>query len=170
MPWILLTVIVIVTQISVWGGFSNYQSLRAPLPAEFSATFESSVTHPDGGLIELTAGCGDTLEQVVPQDVLSRLSGEDRARLDEEIGWELRRCPGLSAKESDRQGARERFVLPDSLANAIGVGSNVGVILVMILAASVMGAEYGWGTIRTTLTVGNQQKWDRMRLERSRVG
>ena len=45
-------------------------------------------------------------------------------------------------------------MLPDSLANAIGLGSNVGVILVMILAASVMGAEYGWGTIKTTLTKG----------------
>ena len=154
MPWILLTIVVILTQISVWGGFSAYQSSRAPLAAEFRASFESSVTHPDGGLIELSVQCGDTLDQTVPQEVLPRLSDEDRARLDEEIGWELRSCAGLSVRESDRQEARERLVLPDSLANALGVGSNVGVILVTILAASVLGSEYGWGTIRTALTRG----------------
>ena len=80
MPWILLGIVAIVTQISVWGSFSAYQSSRAPLAAEFSASFESSVTHPDGGLIELSVQCGDTLDQTVPQEVLSRLSDEDRAK------------------------------------------------------------------------------------------
>ena len=154
MPWILLGIVVIVTQISVWGSFSAYQSSRAPLAAEFSASFESSVTHPDGGLIELSVQCGDTLDQTVPQEVLSRLSDEDRARLDEEIGWELRRCAGLSVRESDRQEARERFVLPDSLANALGVAHYIGLLLVMILGASTVGVEYGWGTLRTALTRG----------------
>ena len=86
--------------------------------------------------------------------MLSRLSAEDRARLAEDIDWELRECAGLLAREPVRQEARERFVLPDSLSNALGVGSNVGAILVMILAASVIGGEYGWGTLRTALTRG----------------
>ena len=154
MPWMLLGVMVIVTQISVWGGFSAYQSSQAPRVEEFSTTFESRVIHPDGGPIELSVRCGDTLEQVVPQEVLSRLGAEDRERLAKDIDWELRRCGGLLARESHRQEARERFVLPDSLSNALAVGSNVGVILVMILAASVIGGEYGWGTLRTALTRG----------------
>ncbi len=158
MPWILLGIAVIVTQISLWGGFSSYQSSRAPLAVDFSATFESRMTHPDGGPIELTVKCGDTLEQLVPLDVLSRLSDEDRAGLAGEIDWELRRCGGLSARESVRQEARERFVVPSSLANALAVGSGVGTILIMILAASVIGAEYGWGTLRTTLT-GGSGRW-----------
>ena len=154
MPWMLLGVMVIVTQISVWGGFSAYQSSQAPRAEEFSTTFESRVIHPDGGPIELSVRCGDTLEQVVPQEVLSRLGAEDRERLAKDIDWELRRCGRLLARESNRQEARERFVLPDSLSNALAVGSNVGVILVMILAASVIGGEYGWGTLRTALTRG----------------
>ena len=157
MPWILLGIVAIVTQISVWGSFSAYQSSRAPLAAEFSASFESSVTHPDGGLIELSVHCGNTLDQTVPQEVLSRLSDEDRARLDEEIGWELRRCAGLSVRESHRQEARGRFVLPDSLANALGVAHYIGLLLVMILGASTVGAEYGWGTLRTALTKGTSR-------------
>ena len=102
----------------------------------------------------MSVHCGDTLDQTVPQEVLSRLSDEDRARLDEEIGWELRSWAGLSVRESDRQEARERFVLPDSLANALGVAHYIGLLLVMILGASTVGAEYGWGTLRTALTKG----------------
>ena len=66
MPWILLGIMVIVTQISVWGGLSAYQSSQAPRAEEFSATFESRVIHPDGGPMELSVRCGDTLEQVMP--------------------------------------------------------------------------------------------------------
>ena len=43
MPWILLTIVVILTQISVWGGFSAYQSSRAPLAAEFRASGAKSL-------------------------------------------------------------------------------------------------------------------------------
>ena len=43
---------------------------------------------------------------------------------------------------------RGAFVLPDSVANGIGI------VLIMILAASALGTEYGWGTLRGTLTRG----------------
>ena len=45
-------------------------------------------------------------------------------------------------------------MLPDSLANALGVAHYIGLLLVMILGASTVGAEYGWGTLRTALTKG----------------
>ena len=154
MPWILLGIVVILVQISVWGGFTGYRSSLAPSAADFEVTFQSGVTHPDGGHIELNVGCDDTLIKVFPQDVLSRLSDEDLASLDQEIDWELRRCPGLLVRESVRQEARERFVLPASVSNALGVGFNFGVVLIMILAASVIGSEYGWGTLRMTLAKG----------------
>ena len=154
MPWILLGIVVILVQISVWGGFTGYRSSLAPSAADFEVTFQSGVTHPDGGYIELNVGCDDTLIKVFPQDVLSRLSDEDLASLDQEIDWELRRCAGLLVRESVRQEARERFVLPASVSNALGVGFNFGVVLIMILAASVIGSEYGWGTLRMTLAKG----------------
>ena len=154
MPWILLGIVVILVQISVWGGFTGYRSSLAPSAADFEVTFQSGVTHPDGGLIELSVRCGDTVDEIVPEDVLSRLSDEDRARLDQDIDWELRRCAGLSVMASVRQEARERFVLPASVSNALGVGFNFGVVLIMILAASVIGSEYGWGTLRMTLAKG----------------
>ena len=154
MPWILLGIVVILVQISVWGGFTGYRSSLAPSAADYEVTFQSGVTHPDGGYIELNVGCDDTLIKVFPQDALSRLSDKDRARLDQDIDWELRRCAGLSVMASVRQEARERFVLPTSVSNALGVGFNFGAVLIMILTASVIGSEYGWGTLRMTLAKG----------------
>ncbi len=154
MPWVLLGIAVLITQISLWSSFASYQTSDVPALSETTVTFESGVPHPDGGPIVLQVGCGDTLDQAVPPDVLSRLSEDDRARLDEEIGWELRRCGGRIARESARNESKEGFVLPGSLSNALALGSSVGVVLIMVLASSVIGVEYGWGTLRTTLTKG----------------
>ena len=46
---------------------------------------------------------------------------------------------------------------PGSLANGLGVAHYIGVLLVMILGASVIGTEYGWGTLRTALTRGTER-------------
>lgn len=48
----------------------------------------------------------------------------------------------------------EMFAFPTSLANGLIAGRGFGVILVMILAASLIGSEYGWGALRTVLTKG----------------
>ena len=46
------------------------------------------------------------------------------------------------------------FAFPTSLANGFIAGRGFGGILVMILAASLIGSEYGWGALRTVLTKG----------------
>lgn len=48
----------------------------------------------------------------------------------------------------------EMFAFPTSLANGLIVGRGFGGLLVMILAASLIGSEYGWGALRTVLTKG----------------
>ncbi len=48
----------------------------------------------------------------------------------------------------------EMFAFPTSLANGLIAGRGFGAILVMILAASLIGSEYGWGALRTVLTKG----------------
>ena len=52
---------------------------------------------------------------------------------------------------------RPRFILPISLANTLGFAQLFGPILVAILASSAVGVEYGWGTLRTTLTRGTSR-------------
>ena len=48
----------------------------------------------------------------------------------------------------------EMFAFPTSLANGLVAGRGFAGILVMILAASLIGSEYGWGALRTVLTKG----------------
>ena len=48
----------------------------------------------------------------------------------------------------------ELFAFPTSLTNGLIVAHGFGGILLMILAASLIGSEYGWGTLRTVLTKG----------------
>lgn len=48
----------------------------------------------------------------------------------------------------------EMFAFPTSLANGFIAGRGFGGVLVMILAASLIGSEYGWGALRTVLTKG----------------
>lgn len=48
----------------------------------------------------------------------------------------------------------EMFAFPTSLANGLIVGRGSAAILMMILAASLIGSEYGWGALRTVLTKG----------------
>ena len=53
-----------------------------------------------------------------------------------------------------RDNTRQSFVLPNSLSNGLAVAHSIGAVLIMILAASVLGTEYGWGTLRATLARG----------------
>ena len=46
------------------------------------------------------------------------------------------------------------FVLPIGLANGLAVAQFVGIILILILASSSMGSEYGLGTLRAVLVRG----------------
>ena len=48
----------------------------------------------------------------------------------------------------------EFLTFPNSAVIGLTVSHGFGVILIMILAASLTGTEYGWGTVRTVLTRG----------------
>ena len=56
---------------------------------------------------------------------------------------------------SPRDSFRRGFTLPQAVTIAIrDWSSTLAIILIMILSASSMGGEYGWGTMRTVLTRG----------------
>ena len=48
----------------------------------------------------------------------------------------------------------EVLAFPNIAVLGLAVAHGFGVILIMILAASLTGTEYGWGTLRTVLTRG----------------
>ncbi|MDY6904897.1 MAG: ABC transporter permease [Thermodesulfobacteriota bacterium] len=51
----------------------------------------------------------------------------------------------------------EALVLRDAMTSTFTSVSGLGIILVAILAASMTGAEYGWGTLRQTLARGTSR-------------
>ena len=58
------------------------------------------------------------------------------------------------AETNPRDEFRAVFVMPDAITGAVESAIFVGPILIMVLAVSSIGAEYGLGTLRTTLTRG----------------
>ena len=52
---------------------------------------------------------------------------------------------------------RDNFTLPGSVTNALGVAQGIGVILIVILTASMLGTDYSWGTLRAVLVKGTER-------------
>ena len=60
-----------------------------------------------------------------------------------------------SVNRSEQSGdIYANFTLPGSIPNVLGLAHSIGVILVVILTASVLGTEYRWRTIRSILARG----------------
>ncbi len=49
----------------------------------------------------------------------------------------------------------DNFTLPGSIPNALGLSHSIGIYLIVILTASVLGTEYRWRTLRSILTRGS---------------
>ena len=150
MPWILLAIVVIASQAALWGDYSSYHSVDS-----YGRPFWSIRADAADPPVIVRISCGDIADgsvdaklTLVPeryqQDAIENVE-EARAR-----GCEER----LERDARDRDRYRGGFVLPSSLANGLGTANTIGVLLIMILASSAMGVEYGWGTLRTVLTRG----------------
>ena len=148
MPWILLGIVVAITQLILWGNYAAYhnESIQSFLG---SASFYSSSTQTEDGIVSIELTCNDVREGRVAEK-LEALPEDFRQRRLDDVQEFSESCSGVAVREA----FREIFVLPSSIVNGIGATHMIGVFLVMILAASVPGAEYGWGTLRNALSRG----------------
>lgn len=138
MPWILLAILLVFSQLAVWGNYFRYRNLEQ--------TGGTVAIGPEGpGRVEVD--CNALLAGkagVLP----SGTSPGDAQAL-------ANACRGQQASNQRRLAQLDDgFTLPGSIPNALGIGVSIGLILLAILAASMVGAEYGWGTVRTTLVRG----------------
>ena len=144
MPWILLCIIVIVAQFALWSAYISYQA------TDLSLT--KVIERVEGGAYSYQLSCsGIEAGQLPPLS-----PGMDEDAFHEQIERHREFCENNLDEEEKRfrEDARQSFVLPSSLANSLGMGHTIGVMLILILASSTMGVEYGWGTLRTALTRG----------------
>ena len=154
MPWILLLIGVAISQLIFW---STYAFVASGGPAaQSSMSFQSTDTH--GESVEIALSCNDLREMeegALPPNIerdIQRLSQEDRENALNTIQALSEQCASVNEESNSIEQA---MFLPNSLMFAL-VSSLAffGVILIMILAASIPGTEYGWGTLRTVLVRG----------------
>lgn len=150
MPWILLIIGVAIAQIIFW---STYAFVQSGGPANLSR-FGFDATDTAGETVEIRFTCADISdmqEGELPID-FERFSREEQQKIARSLQGFVERCESLN---EDSNNIREAMLLPNSLTFAMGSSlAFFGVILMMILAASIPGTEYGWGTLRTVLVKG----------------
>ena len=151
MPWLLLAVAIVVVQATLWGFYAAYGSVGDP-----DASVYPEVPDARGKAPRVTITCADILDgsaDTKAEMVIEEFREDARKRIEQRRA--RGNCPDIVEHiAEDRERHREFFVLPGGLANALGVAHYIGVFLVMVLGASSMGVEYGWGTLRSALTKG----------------
>ena len=167
LPWILLIIFVLFTQMLVWIGFSID---RAEGPRG-QATLEYSFISAEGTRVSSRVDC----DHIFPEGALTGDVNEEdlRAAISESLGRGIDfgeesdrelaidmivdGCPRILADadfiEEESEGV-DLFVLPSSVSLGLSSMFGLAIVLIVVLASSVMGTEYGWGTLRTALARG----------------
>ncbi len=138
MPWILLLVMVLFSQLGVWANYFNYRSVEG-------RGASVSIRQQEREIACAGLQSGDT------SNLPPGLTPQERQQLLAEC---QQQGPTLQA-ELDR--IRSEFTLPGSIQSALTPAQLVGLILLAILTASVIGAEYGLGTLRPIIAKGTSR-------------
>ena len=150
MPWILLIIGIAISQLIFW---STYAFVQSGGPAnQSSISFDATDTAGETVEIEFTCADISDMEAGEPPIDFERFSQEEQQNIARSLQEFSERCESVNEDSND---IRDALLLPNSLMFALASSlAFFGVILMMILAASTTGTEYGWGTLRTVLVRG----------------
>lgn len=156
MPWVLLAIAVLISQLGIWTNYLAYhndtvQEVVTGTIASYSVSWEE-----DGREISVTMTCADAVKGRAPTG-LDQLPEERQQVFLENVDEWLASgtCDSFQTVDELRRG----FTLPNSITTSISGFSalgpvGIGLLLIMVLTASLVGGEYGWGTLRTVLAGG----------------
>ena len=150
MPWILLVVAVVFVQLGVWVPYAAYHNKTLQEMASGGSSSFGVSSEVDGELVSVDVSCVDLVEGRVPPGVDRLPENERQAFLEDMERFREESCGNVTARETFREG----FVLPSAATEAIKGALAIAPILLMVLAGSIVGTEYGMGTLRTVLTRG----------------
>ena len=154
MPWIILGVLVILNQLSLWGTYATYDS--APVDQYVVVSVPANVGGEESAI---RVSCND-IEDGTVDSLLTDVPDEFREQARQEVESLRERCSEI---RDQIVAGRQRFVnhciLPGSLANGLKAVKDFVPILVIILATSVFGREYTLGTFRPVMSRG-VKRWD----------
>ena len=136
MPYILLAVLVLTTQLAIWATILAYNEART---RSDSLAFEG----PDGALLEFD--CYDVVEGRADFSQVGEV--EESMLVDDCQDWDERRRENMAS-------IYDLITPPGSAVFTMSIGQSIGLILIAILTASLIGTEHGWGTLRFLLVKG----------------
>jgi ABC-type transport system involved in multi-copper enzyme maturation permease subunit len=150
MPWIMLAIAVVLAQLGMWFAYAAYHNeTLQEITSGGSSSFGIS-EEMDGETIDISVSCISLANEGMPPEI-EKLPEDLRTQFIEDVE---RFRDESCADTALREDLRKTFTIPHSLARTFTGLVGFAPILIIILAASLMGAEYGWGTLRTTLTRG----------------
>ena len=150
MPWILLAVAVAFTQLGIWLSYGAYHNETLQAFTAGGSNSLSTRAEIDGEVIEVSVSCISLLNEGIPPEV-EDLPEEVRTNFIED----LERFREEDCTNTDPlHEIRKAFTIPHSIAGSMVGTAGFAPFLILILAASLIGVEYGWGTLRTVLTRG----------------
>ena len=150
MPWILLAVAIVLAQIGLWVSYVAYhndtlQEIKSGGSGSFGTTYEQ-----DGETISVSVTCAEIVNGQTPEGIDKLPEDQRREFLADVERFGEESCANVQARETIREG----FALPSAIPNTISGIFDIAAFLILILTASALGTEYGWGTLRTALTRG----------------
>ena len=136
MPYILLAVLVLITQLAIWATILAYNEART---RSDTLAFEGQ----DGALLEFD--CYDVVEGRADFSQVGEV--EESMLVDDCQDWDERRRENMAS-------IYDLITPPGSAVFTMSIGQSIGLILIAILTASLIGTEHGWGTLRFLLVRG----------------
>ena len=131
MPYVLLLVLLATVLIPIVVNYINYNNAVTKYPELKDVTMEQSTS--TGVSVVVTHEPGETYTPPSDED-------REKQRLVYQVAnW------------------RQTLVLPNSMNGIFNSVPGLGMFLVVFLTASVVGTEYGWGTLRQTLAKGTSR-------------
>ena len=132
MPYILLLVLLATILLPIVVNYINYNSAVTKYP-DLKDIAAQQDGYPGSSIITIAPGS---------DNLYTEPSDEDREK--QQLAYQI-------------DGWKQTLVLPDAMNNIFSSVPGLGMFLVAFLAASVVGTEYGWGTLRQTLAKGTSR-------------
>lgn len=150
--WLLLAIAIVIAQLCLWSLYIAYQTDFLGEANQLTQSYAPKDGEEGGGSeFSVTMSCADMREGRIPSEVNELPESQRQEVLADFERFFTEDCAQL---EEARETLRKNFTLPGSIGGILSIVQSVAVILTIVLAASTLGSEYGWGTLRTVLVRG----------------
>ena len=154
LPWLLLAVIVIMNQLTLWTIYVTYTNETYFFVPVDQHVVVSLPQDADGAESAIQVSCVD-IEDGNVESILAGVPDEFREKAYREVEAHRERCPEIRDEiAAQRQLLMNTCILPGSLSTGLKSVKDFVPILVIILATAVIGKEYSLGTFRPALSRG----------------